>query len=95
MLSLEKTPGDHIVAFQYLKVACEKDGERHLTKACSDGTGNNGFKLKDCSFDIENIKDIKKKFFVMGVERHWNRLLRKAVDASLFEVFKVRLAEKF
>lgn len=29
--------------------------------------------------------------FTVRVVRHWNRLLRKAVDAPSLEVFKVRL----
>jgi len=35
--------------------------------------------------------DIRKKFFLMKVVRHWNRLPREAVDAPYLEIFKARL----
>ena len=35
--------------------------------------------------------DIRKKFFIRKVVRHWHRLLREDVVAPLLEVFKVRL----
>lgn len=33
----------------------------------------------------------RKKKFIMRLGRHWNRLCREVIDASLLEVFKVRL----
>jgi len=51
LFSLEKRRlwGDLIGAFQYLKGACKKAGEGPFTRACSDRTWGNGFKLKEGS----------------------------------------------
>jgi len=83
LFSLEKRSlqGDLAAALQYLKGAYKKAGEGLLTRAGSNRTRGNGFKLKEGRFRL----DIKKKFFTMMVVRHWGRLPSEAVDAPSLE----------
>ena len=64
LFSLGKTRllGDLIVAFQYLKEAYKKDGDRFFSKACCDRTRSNGSKLREGRFRL----DIKKNFLQRG-----------------------------
>ena len=89
LFSLEKRRlrGHPVAAFQYLKGAYKKDGDRLFSRAFSDRTSGNGFKLQEGRFRL----DIRKKFFTMRVVKHWHRLPREAVDAPSLERFKVRL----
>ncbi|KAK4819573.1 hypothetical protein QYF61_008250 [Mycteria americana] len=89
LFSLEKRKlqGDLIVAFQYLKRAYKKDGDRLFSRPCSNRTRGNGFKPKKGRFRL----DIRRKFSTMRVVKHGNRLPREVADAPSLEAFKVRL----
>ena len=67
--------------------ACKKAGEGLFTRAWSDRTRWNGFKLKEGRFRL----DIRKKFFMLRVVRPWPRWPREAVAAPSLAGFKARL----
>ncbi|KFQ73574.1 hypothetical protein N335_09187, partial [Phaethon lepturus] len=89
MFSLEKRrlQGDLLAAFQYLRGAYKKDGDRLFSRACCDRTRGNGLKLKEGRFRL----DLRKKFFAMRVVKPWHSLPGKVVDAPSLATFKDRL----
>lgn len=74
-----------------MKDGYKKDGERLFTRACSDRTRGNIFKLNEGRFKL----DIRKKFFTMKVLRCLNGFPRGVVNASSAEVFKDRVGWDF
>jgi len=74
------------VSFQSLKGVYKRDGNKLFSRACSDRTRSNGFKLNEGRFRL----DIRKRFFTMRVVKHWHRLPREVVNAPSLETFKVR-----
>lgn len=58
-----------IAAFQYLKEAYKQE-DRLFTWSNSDGESKNSFKLEEGRFRL----DVRRKFFIQSVVRHWNRL---------------------
>ena len=91
LFSLEKRRlrAQFIEAFQYIKRAYMKHGERFFKRAGSDRTRGNGFNLKENRFRL----DVRKKLFTVRVVRHWNKLPREFAAALSPAVFKARLDE--
>ena len=58
-----------------------------FTRAWSDRTRANGFKLKEGRFRL----DSRRTFFAVRGERPWHRLPREAMTAPCLEVLKARL----
>ena len=75
------------MAFQYLKGAYRKVGEVLFVRTYSDRTKGNDFKLEEGRFRL----DIRRKFFIVRVVRHWNMLPSKGVYAPSLEASKARL----
>jgi len=75
------------VAFQYLKGAYKKDGDKLFSRACCDRTRGNGFKLKKGRFRL----DLGKSFFTVRVVKPRPRLPREVVAAPSLETFEARL----
>ncbi|KFQ70129.1 hypothetical protein N335_03734, partial [Phaethon lepturus] len=89
LFSLEKRrlQGDLTAAFQYLKGAYKKDGDRLFSRACCDRTRGNGLTLKESRFRV----DTRNKFFSTKMVKPWHRLPREVVDAPSLATLKVRL----
>ncbi|RMC19176.1 hypothetical protein DUI87_03780 [Hirundo rustica rustica] len=77
--------GDLIVSFQYLKGAYSEVREKGLfIMNCRDGMRRKGFKLREEEFRF----GIQKKFFIVMLVRHCNKLPREVVDTPSLEVFR-------
>lgn len=81
----EKALEDLVSAFQYIKGPYKKDGERDFSRTFSNRKRINGFKLKDDQLKLGT----RKKFFMMRVVRHRNKLPREAIDVSSLVVFQI------
>jgi len=89
LLSLGKRRlrGDLTAAFQYLRGACRKHRDRLFSRACSNRTRGDGFKLEEGRFRL----DIRKKFFTVRAVKPWHRLPREVGDAPSLETLQARL----
>jgi len=89
LFSLEKRrlQGDLIAAFQYLKGGYKKAGEGLFTRAHKDRMMGNAFKLREGRFRL----DIRMKFFITRMVKHWKKLPREAVHGPSLAVFRASL----
>lgn len=86
-LQKRRLQGDLMDTFQFLKGNYKKAGKGLFISECSDRLSCRSFNLKDS----QNVLDSGKKFFLMRVVRHWNRLPREDVAVLSLEIFKARL----
>ena len=70
-----------------MRGAYRKAEEGLFIRECSDKMRGNSFKLEEDRFRL----DIRKKFFIVRVVRHWNKFPSEVVDALSLEAFKARL----
>lgn len=66
--------------------AYRKDRDIRFSRACSGMTRGNGFKVKEDRFRL----DLRKKFFMIRVVKHWHRLLREVVNGQCRILGKVQ-----
>lgn len=62
-----------VSSFSVPKETYTKAGEGLLKRACSNRSGDNGFKQKESTFKL----GLREKFFILSVMRHWKRLPRE------------------
>ena len=86
-LGRRRLRGELTAAFQYLKGAYKKDGDRVFIRACSERTRGDGFRLNEGRFRLGT----RKKFFAKRVLRPWHRLAREVGDALSLETLMVGL----
>lgn len=93
LLSLGKRRlhGDLIAAFQCLKGAYREAGEGLFFRNCSERTRNNGYIIPEDEGEGKFSLDTRRKFFIVWVVRHWNRLPREIMDAPTLAMVTARL----
>lgn len=75
--------GQKLSLYNYLKRTCKKVVVGIFSKATSDMTRGNGFKLHQGRF--------RDDFFCQKFVKHWNRLSGEVAELPSLEVFKKRL----
>ncbi|KAJ7404805.1 hypothetical protein WISP_143587 [Willisornis vidua] len=83
LFSLEKTPGRPYSSLSVLTGGIKERSGQIFSRACCDGTRDNGFQLR--------VDSNKEKIFYNESGEPLNRFPRKVVDSPSLETFKVQL----
>ena len=87
ILENRRLQGDPIVSFQYMRGTYKQEEDQLFIQSNSDRMRGDSFKLKEERFRL----DIRRKYFIQMVGRHWHKLPREVVGAPSLEVLKARL----
>lgn len=86
-LEQKRLQEDFAATFQYFKGNFKKGGDRFFNRASRNRARSNGFSSKDGRFWL----DIRKKFLMVNVEKHWNGFPKELLVAPFLEIFELSL----
>ncbi|KAJ7411172.1 hypothetical protein WISP_103903 [Willisornis vidua] len=89
LFSLERRRlrGDLVTLYNHLKGGCNQVGVSLFSQATVTGSENTSLKMDQERFRL----NIKGKFFMKNVAKHWNRLFRELLESPPLEELKKQL----